>query len=306
MSPNVHFCASEVWEKDLMEKSGLQLEYALSLDTLLFQSRNTHPIFVLCITKVTTVFFPRTNICNMAFLKGWYLSTFSPTANVESLRELYCSCHTWLRMCSRQGTQTRLSLQEMQGCRASFRDSVVQRVQRHRREFAHCPRSIRWCKIIFKSTYIEYGWLHLRQHNIKILTNLQPLASCIYILRICSRCPCREDNSVLELQELNGLLIIVSDYVKLAGRWQANSLTEKDPTHEEQRSTLNVLRWGGQTRGSLGVKETWVPILPPMLTAMILGRSLHPSGSCHLSWRSGSEGASSRDCKIHLIDWEVR
>lgn len=67
--PNVHFCASEVSEKHLMEKPGLRLEYDLPLDTLLFRNRNTHPIFALCITKVIKVSFPRASIFKQLFLR---------------------------------------------------------------------------------------------------------------------------------------------------------------------------------------------------------------------------------------------
>lgn len=77
-------------------------------------------------------------------------------------------------------------------------------------------------------------------------------------------------------------------------------------THKKRQSTLKVvLQRGEQTTCSFWGKESPIP-LPPVLTAVILGKSLHLSRSFHLSWRDGPEGESSRDGEMHLTHWEAR
>ena len=139
--------------------------------------------------------------------------------------------HMWLHPCSRQGKQTSLLLQEMQGFRACLRGSIVQCVQRYWTESIHCLRGTRWCKI----TEVHVFWVLAVMFNTTQYKDFYTDLYFMYLLQV----------SLQRRQTCPGIteaewpfLTVISAYLMLTGGWPS---ALQGMTHKKQWSTLKVL-----------------------------------------------------------------
>lgn len=144
-SPNVDFCASGVFKERIMEKSGLPLKEAFVPRHLTFSKLKYTLYFCPLHKKKSSIFFPRINILDTAFLKKGYLPIFSPTTDVETLLEV------WLTL-SMRGSACAADRMNRGGFTARHAGSLglvsgapLLCVCEDVIESIHCLSSIAWC-----------------------------------------------------------------------------------------------------------------------------------------------------------------